>query len=112
MILGIFHLAFSNVAMPDVLWGLQGRQEPLYTATRTAHGQQIRRITSLTLVRRGAMTPAQYDRTVSDIVNFLAYLSRPYTLESERIGRWMIGLLVLLTVLAYLLKREYWKDVH
>jgi len=46
------------------------------------------------------------------LVNFLDYVGEPHKLERERLGVWVLLFLVLFTLFAYLLKREYWKDVH
>jgi ubiquinol-cytochrome c reductase cytochrome c1 subunit len=47
-----------------------------------------------------------------DLVNFLAYVGEPIQLERQRIGIWVLLFLGLLCVVFYLLKKEYWKDVH
>jgi ubiquinol-cytochrome c reductase cytochrome c1 subunit len=58
------------------------------------------------------MSPEQFDRAVRDLVTFLVFMGEPYKLQSEHIGLWVLGVLVLFTLLAYLLKREYWNDVR
>lgn len=63
------------------------------------------------LVKAGSMTPDQFDATITDVVNFLAYAAEPYREEQEKIGWWVLGFLVILFFLMYALKREYWKDV-
>jgi ubiquinol-cytochrome c reductase cytochrome c1 subunit len=45
-------------------------------------------------------------------VTFLAYSANPVKLESQRIGGYVLLYLAFFFVFAYLLKREYWKDVH
>ncbi len=109
---GVNNLVFPNVSMPHVLWMLQGWQVPVYKEVQDPDGQTRREITDLKLAQQGQMTPAQYDQAVHDLVTFLVYISEPYALASQYIGAWAVAALVLFTVLAYLLKREYWKDVH
>jgi ubiquinol-cytochrome c reductase cytochrome c1 subunit len=58
------------------------------------------------------MTPAQYQQATRDLVNFLDYASEPAALQRHAYGVWVILFLALFTFLAYLLKKEYWKDVH
>ncbi len=65
----------------------------------------------LNLVKEGSMTPEQYDLNVIDLTNFLAYASEPYYVDQHRIGKWVLGFLILLTFMFYLLKKEYGKDV-
>jgi len=36
----------------------------------------------------------------------------PAQLERQSIGLWVVLFLLLLTALAMMLKKEYWKDVH
>jgi len=52
------------------------------------------------------------DRLVLDLVNFLHYAGEPTKLVRESIGKWVLLFLGVFFVFAYLLKREYWKDVH
>jgi ubiquinol-cytochrome c reductase cytochrome c1 subunit len=66
----------------------------------------------LQLASPGRQTPAQFDQTVRDISNFLEYAGEPAALKRQSLGVWVVLFLALLTFLAYLLKKEYWKDVH
>ena len=108
---GVNNLVFNNVAMPDILWQLQGMQAPVYKTVSGADGKSHKIISGLKRSTPGTMSPEQFDRAVRDLVTFLVFLSEPYKLQSEHIGLWFLGVLVLFTLLAYLLKREYWKDV-
>lgn len=60
----------------------------------------------------GRVTPQEYDQTVRDITNFLEYAGEPAALKRQSLGVWVILFLALLSFLAYLLKNEYWTDVH
>jgi len=94
-----------NAAMPFPLWKLQGEQ----TAVMGKDGKTVEK---LQLSHPGEMTPAQYRQATRDLVNFLAYASEPAALQRRKYGVWVILFLVLFTFLAYLVKKEYWKDVH
>ena len=59
----------------------------------------------------GTHTKDEYKSSITDLVNFLTYVSEPAQLDRYRIGFWVILFLVIFSVLAYLLKVEYWKDV-
>ncbi len=109
---GVNNVVFPKVAMPDIFWHLQGLQEPVYKTVTDADGHKQKVIDHLKLVRKGSMTPKQFDRFDRDLVTFLAYVSRPEKLEAESLGKWVIGFLVVFTGLAYLLKREYWKSIE
>lgn len=56
-------------------------------------------------------TPEEYDQVTRDLVNFLDYIAEPNKVERWDLGWKVILFLLLLLVLTYLLKREYWRDV-
>ena len=64
------------------------------------------------LPKTGALTEEQFDEKIKNLVTFLAYSANPVKLEHQRIGTYVLIYLAFLFVFAYLLKREYWKDVH
>jgi len=47
-----------------------------------------------------------------DLANFLVYLGEPAKLVRYQIGPYVLIFLAVFLVFAYLLKKEYWKDVH
>ena len=108
---------FPNVGMPHVLWQLQGerirREEPVMRDGKPVEedGRPLMRV-SYETVKPGTQTPEQYDRTVRDLVNFLVWMGEPHQLERKRIGIIVLFVLSVLALLTYMLKREFWKDVH
>ena len=58
------------------------------------------------------MTPAEYDTAMYDLVNFLAYTAEPTVAKRQRLGVYVLLFVVLFFIFAWLLNREYWKDVH
>ncbi|MAT64464.1 MAG: cytochrome c1 [Gammaproteobacteria bacterium] len=109
---GVNNLIFDKVGMPHVLWQLQGFQQPVYETTVDEDGKEHKAIVDLELVEQGSMSPAEYDQAARDLTAFMTYIAEPIRLERKRIGLWVIGFLVIFTILAYMLKKEYWKDVH
>ena len=110
--LGVNNLTFPNVGMPHVLWELQGWQKPVYSSRSNEAGEQEQVIESLELAVPGPLSPEEYDAVVTDLVNFLHYLGEPAKQTRLAMGKWVIGFLVILLILAILLKKEYWRDVH
>jgi len=108
--LGVNNLMVPDVAMPHVLGALQGWQKPVYEKSKDANGERV--ISHLELVKPGILTPAEYDQMVRELVTFLAYVGEPALMSRARIGTWVILFLCVLLVLSYLLKKEYWEDVH
>ena len=49
---------------------------------------------------------------MGDLTNYMAYIADPAKAEREALGAKVIIFLFILLIPAYLLKREYWKDVH
>jgi ubiquinol-cytochrome c reductase cytochrome c1 subunit len=64
------------------------------------------------MVVQGRLPPAEYDAFVRDIVNFLDYVSDPSQVHRRAIGIWVVLFLLVFTAFAWMLKKEYWKDVH
>ncbi|MBE8190109.1 MAG: cytochrome c1 [Candidatus Thioglobus sp.] len=79
---GVNNKLIENVSMPDVLWHL-----------------------------KQSKSPQDFDKDVRDITNFLDYVSEPAKLIRINLGYKVLGFLLILLILAYLLKKEYWKDV-
>jgi ubiquinol-cytochrome c reductase cytochrome c1 subunit len=104
------NLAFPDVGMPHALWQLQGMQR-LEVTTEEHDGRKIEH-RKLVLDTPGTMTPAQYDALVRDLVNYLVYMGEPAQARRVQVGIAVLFFLSGLFVLTWLMKREYWKDVH
>jgi len=105
------NLALPGSAMPAVLSDLEGVKRVVFGTGEAAHGggKPVERFEQ---VSAGALTPAQYDAFVRDTVNFLQYVGEPSQVDRESIGIWVVLFLLIFTWFAWMLKREYWKDVH
>lgn len=104
---GTNNAIFKDVGMPNVLWKLQGEQKPRY---KKENGQKI--IQELVTQESGTMSSQQFDRLTNDLVNFLVYAAEPNQLERKSMGKYVLIFIILFGVIAYFLKKEYWKDVH
>jgi ubiquinol-cytochrome c reductase cytochrome c1 subunit len=111
---GVNNLLVTNTMMPAIVAPYQGSQTLTIDqkVLQTLHNSSMQWYDVLTLVQQGTLSPAEFDATTADVVNFLAYASEPYRAEQRRLGRWVLGYLFILFILVYLLKREYWKDVR
>jgi len=98
---------FPQVAMPHALWTLQGERS--LEVTDGEHGHTDYKWTQLSA---GTQDEVQYDTTVRDLVNFLAYMGEPAANTRKRVGILVLFALGVLFIFAYALKKEYWKDVH
>ncbi|WP_455217167.1 cytochrome c1 [Kaarinaea lacus] len=109
---GVNNAVFKEVAMPHVLWELQGLQEAVTKKVTDHEGVEQEVITGFKLVEKGKLTPEEYDATVHDLVTFLAYLGEPSKLKRLALGKWVLLFLAVFLVIVFLLKKEYWKDIH
>ena len=106
---------FPNVAMPNVLANLQGDQAAVFkTHVDMVDGkpQKEKTFEHFELVQNGSMTPAQYKAMVGDLVNYLTWMSDPAREQRLHTGVYVMIFLFAFLILAYFLKKEYWKDVH
>jgi ubiquinol-cytochrome c reductase cytochrome c1 subunit len=63
-------------------------------------------------VEPGQLSPQEFDKMVNDLVNFLVYVGEPVQLERQQMGKYVLFFILMFIVLGYLLKKEYWKDIH
>ena len=108
---GVNNLALPGTAMPHVLWELQGLQQAVWEGHTDAQGNVQKQFKEFELPEPGKLSPEQYDAFVRDTVNFLEYIGEPVQVKRQALGYVVIAFLVFFTLLAYALKKEYWKDV-
>ena len=94
------NVVFENVGMPNPLWQLQGQQ----VLNHETH--------KLEMAIPGQLSPAEFDKAVSDLVGFMVWMGEPQQEFRRTLGWFVLAFLALLFVLAYALKKEYWKDIH
>jgi ubiquinol-cytochrome c reductase cytochrome c1 subunit len=108
--LGWNNTLYPNVSMPNPLWEQQGLQRGEYGAADPATGE--RAVVGLKVAQAGTMSQAEFNQVVRDITAFLEYAGEPAALKRQSIGVWVVLFLAMFTFLAWLLKKEYWRDVH
>ena len=106
---GSNNLWLANTAMPHVLWELQGTRDAVFIEPEE-FGLPI--FEHFEPVSPGTLSEEEYDDLVRDIVTFLDYIGEPMQLERRALGVRVSGVLLIFLVIAYMLKREVWKDVH
>lgn len=113
---GVDNIVMPSTSMPHVLWGLQGYQKAIFSehkeeddkgnVTTTMHFEGFEQVSA------GSLDAEDFDDFVRDTVNFLAYISEPIRAERRKIGTWVIMYLLVFLIIAYMLKKQIWKDVH
>ncbi len=109
---GVNNLYLPNAAMPHVLAPLQGLQKPVFSNEPDAQGSAKMVLAGVELMTPGQLKPEEYDAFVRDITNFLDYAGEPVKAKRESMGVFVTLFLLVFFAFAYLLKKEYWKDVH
>lgn len=109
---GVNNAVFKDVAMPHVLWELQGLQVPQFEVLTDDEGIKRKIISSLDLIEPGTLSTDQFDTAVRDLVNYLHYMGEPTKQQRLQLGKWVLLYLAVFFVLVLLLKKEYWRDVH
>ncbi|QEY59660.1 cytochrome c1 [Pseudomonas sp. C27(2019)] len=122
---GVNNKVFDSVGMPNVLVGLQGKQTIGCTQVQVVEdGKKVfDPLTGVAVTEEscdeltiepntGTLSEAEFDEKIKNLVTFLEYSANPVKLKSQRIGTYVLLFLAFFFVFAYLLKREYWKDVH
>jgi ubiquinol-cytochrome c reductase cytochrome c1 subunit len=107
--LGWNNTLFANASMPNPLWEMQGLQRPVYGKKDPGTGEAP--VERLEIAQPGTQNKVEFDQTVRDITTFLEYAGEPAALKRQSLGVWVILFLAFFTFLAFLLKKEYWRDV-
>lgn len=109
---GVNNLYLPSAAMPDVLAELHGLQKPVFKNEPDERGSARMVLVGVDAMTPGALKPEEYDQFVRDIANFLDYAGEPVKEKRQSMGVFVTLFLLVFFVFAYLLKKEYWKDVH
>lgn len=109
---GTNNVAFKDVGMPNVFWELQGIQKAVFRDETDSDGIPVKIFDHFEKVKEGSMSTEEFDGAVNDLVSFLEYVGEPGKLERQELGWKVILFLLLFLVIAYALKKEFWKDVH
>lgn len=106
------NLVFDKVGMPHVMHELQGHLVPVMHEVTGEDGKTHQVIDRLMLAKPGKMTLTEYDALVADLVNYLAWMGEPAKAQRMRTGVAVILFLSLFFVVAFYLKREFWRGIH
>ncbi|GAB4088659.1 cytochrome c1 [Hydrogenophaga soli] len=104
------NMVFPSVAMPHVLYDLQGERTPIFE-TVTEHGHEVQKFKGWEQVTPGKLSPAEYDQAIGDLVGFMQWMAEPVQNTRVRIGVWVLLFLAVFSVIAWRLNAAYWKDV-
>ncbi|MDM0114395.1 cytochrome c1 [Variovorax sp. J22R133] len=104
------NLVFPSVAMPHVMWELQGDRRPVYKEMEE-HGHKVEVFAGFEQLSPGTMTPQEFDHAVGDMVNYMQWMAEPAQNTRVRVGVWVLLFLLVGVVFTWRLNAAYWKDV-
>lgn len=107
---GVNNEVFKDVGMPHALIELQGL--PTHATEKNMIDGEMKDVNVGLKATGGTMNAQEYDGAVRDLVTFMAYVAEPSRVESEAIGKNVMYFLLILLFFIFLLKKEFWKDVH
>jgi ubiquinol-cytochrome c reductase cytochrome c1 subunit len=109
---GTNNLVLDGASMPAVLSDLEGVKAAVFAEHAEGGSHGGKSVERFDILAEGHLKPAEYDAFVRDTVNFLDYVGDPSQVERRSIGIWVLLFLMMFTAFAWMLKKEYWKDVH
>ncbi|MBS0316868.1 MAG: cytochrome c1 [Proteobacteria bacterium] len=105
------NLVFPNVAMPNVLWELQGQRKAMFDKVKEHDGEEVEVFRGWEQISSGTLTPPQFDQNVADLVGYLQWMSEPTHNTRVRVGVWVMLFLLVLTLFTWRLNAAFWKEV-
>jgi len=109
---GVNNALFPKVGMPHVMADLQGLQKAVYKDVELEDGSVRSVIDHLEVSEPGRMSVEEYDEAMNDLVNFLTYMGEPAQLERQELGWKVLVFILIMLLVFYFLKKEFWKDIH
>ncbi len=105
------NLAFPSVAMPNVLWEMQGERRPVMADVKDSHGATVHVFKGWEQVKAGSVSAREFDSQVGDLVAFMQWMAEPDQKFRVRLGIWALMGLALFALVAWRLNAAYWKDI-
>ena len=107
------NLVFPTVAMPHVMWELQGQQRAVFVKRPDAHDPQVmvEAFDHFEPIVAGTMGKGEFDGAMADLVAYLQWMGEPAQSERVRLGVWVMLFLGVFTVVAWRMNAAFWKDV-
>lgn len=102
--------AFEAIGMPNPLWELQGERRPVYQTVMVG-GNETQVLAGWEQVKPGLLSPAEYDRTVAELVAFMEWMAEPNRNDRVRLGILVMLFLGVFTIIAWRLNAAFWKDI-
>ena len=107
------NLAYPAVAMPHVLWELQGQRVAKFEDVADPHDKEkkLHVFAGFEQVTPGKLSPQQFDDSIADLVAYLQWMGEPAQGQRFQLGVIVLIFLSILTLFAWRLNASFWKNV-
>ncbi len=107
------NMVVNNVAMPHVLYELQGVRTVKMVEEEDPHehGKMVHKFGGFQQVKPGKLSAYEYDTAVADLVAYMGWMAEPAQGTRKRLGVWVVLFLSMFALLAWRLNASYWKEV-
>ncbi|TFW29737.1 cytochrome c1 [Massilia horti] len=107
------NMVVPNVAMPNVLWQLQGIRTAKYVEEADPHepGKKVHKFAGFQQETPGTMTEQEFDTNVADLVAYMEWMAEPSQGTRKKLGVVVLLFLSMFAFLAWRLNASYWKEV-
>jgi ubiquinol-cytochrome c reductase cytochrome c1 subunit len=107
------NMVVPNVAMPHVLWQLQGVRTAKMVEEADPHepSKKVHKFAGFEQVSQGQLSSAEFDTQVADLVGYMTWMAEPAQDLRKRLGAIVLLFLAVFAFLAWRLNASYWKDV-
>ncbi|MFM2056594.1 MAG: hypothetical protein RLY71_979 [Pseudomonadota bacterium] len=107
------NLAFPSIAMPHVLWELQGQRSAVFQEEKDPHDatKTVHVLKGFEQITPGQLSAQDYDSAVGDLVAYMQWMGEPAQGLRVKLGAIVLIFLGMLTFFAWRLNAAYWKDI-
>ncbi len=107
------NLVVNNVAMPHVLWELQGVQKIVMKEVPDPHehGKMTHEFAGFEPVVPGKLDKIGFDNAVADLVGYMEWMAEPAAQTRKKLGAAVVLFMAVFALLAWRLNASFWKDV-
>lgn len=107
------NMVVPNVAMPHVMWQLQGVRTVKMVEEKDPHdhSKMVHKFAGFEQITPGTMSATEFDTATADLVGYLEWMAEPNQQTRKRLGVWVLLFLSLFALLAWRLSASYWKEV-
>jgi ubiquinol-cytochrome c reductase cytochrome c1 subunit len=107
------NMVVPNVAMPHVMWQMQGVRTVKMAEVKDPHdhSKTVHKFDGFEQVSPGTMTALEFDGATADLVAYLEWMAEPASGTRKKLGVWVLFLMSTFALFAWLLSKSYWKEV-